>query len=127
MISKLFEIRDRHTLIVVLATRLEPNDAAEHYLFARSGYGEYPSDQAEYVLVTQIDGGHGIATSDPFKWDYSARSMRVAHHHILQQFDQLETGAVIDVEFILGETERPKVAQRLDEASSIYTGETHGI
>lgn len=38
--------------------------------------------------------------------------MTVAHKNIEEQFDHLESGSVIDVEFILGQTPAPKKSER---------------
>ncbi len=127
MISKLFEIRDRHTFIPVLATQLCTTGEAERYLLARGGYSSLPFEQARYVIVARIDGGSGVARCNPYDWDDSSRTMQVAHEHIIAQFDFLETGAVVDVEFLLDETAQPKIAQRLDKTSPFNTGDTHGI
>lgn len=51
------------------------------------------------------------AEYDSFNWS-NARTMHVAHEYLKEHFDDLESGAVIDVEFILGETETPKRSER---------------
>lgn len=43
---------------------------------------------------------------DPYDW--GDRTMTVAHQYIESNFDQLNNGDVVDVEFILGETSVPK-------------------
>ncbi len=111
MTAKLFEIRDEGTLIPVMAVRLKPGDEAERWLLARCGYGPLGESQSKYVLVVQIDAGYGNATSDRFKWG-DRRTMLHAHTYIKEHFDELESGAVVDVEFILGESDEPKQPQR---------------
>lgn len=109
---KLFEIRDRATFIPVYAFRarpLTPDNEAERYLLARAGYG--PVGDSECVIVGRL-AGHG-AQCDPFEWQTGARTLTTAHQFIEAHFDELETGAVIDVEFILGETSAPKITERL--------------
>ena len=39
--------------------------------------------------------------------------MPIAHNYVLDHFDELEDGDVVDVEFILGETEVKKTSERL--------------
>jgi len=109
MTSKTFEIRDRMTFIPVLAVQLGPGGEADRYLLARSGYGCGPAEQAEYVLLVQINGGHGAAMSDPNEW--GGRTMPVAHQYIKENFDSLASGAVVDVEFILGEKTLPSTSE----------------
>ena len=41
--------------------------------------------------------------------------MKEAHAYIAGHFEELESGAVIDVEFILGETAEAKKSERLIE------------
>jgi hypothetical protein len=109
---KMFELRDRATFIPALAINLSPRNEAERYLLLRAGYGETKEDHEEYVLLCRIEGGRGMATCDPYNWTGN-RTLHVAHQHIIEHFSDLESGDVIDVEFILGETERPKEPERL--------------
>lgn len=115
MIAKTFEIRDRATFIPVVAIQLNPSCEADRYLFARSGYGRTPDDQRQYVLLAKIDGGSGGCQCDPYGWGGGARTMLVAHDHIIKNFVFLNSGDVIDVEYILGETKESKVSERLTE------------
>lgn len=105
MNSKMFEVRDRSTCISVVATKLKGQNEAEKYLLQRAGfYG----DVFSYILLTHMETFK--STFDAFKWD--DRSMRTAHQYIQQNFDNLKTGDVIDVEFILGETKQPQKSLR---------------
>ena len=36
----------------------------------------------------------------------------MAHHYIIEHWDKLRDGDVVDVSFILGETQQPKVSER---------------
>jgi hypothetical protein len=40
--------------------------------------------------------------------------MQTAHVWLLERFEQIESGAVVDVEHILGETPAPKVSERFE-------------
>lgn len=111
MITKTFEIRDRGTFVPVLAIKLEPGNAADRYLLARAGYCLTPEEQAQYVQLVRIEGGNGSSTCDPYDWGGGARTLRIAHQYIIEHFDALDSGVVVDVEFILGETEAPKVSE----------------
>lgn len=111
MITKLFEIRDAQTFIPVVAILCQvtdlPPDAAgwqENYLLRRAGYNEAP-----LVLIIKLVGGDE-AHYDPYAWrDF--RTMRNAHLYIQKNFHQLDTGEVIDVEYLLGETTTKKVSE----------------
>lgn len=111
MKAKTFEVRDRHTFIPVLAVKLEPSNQGDRYLLARAGYGPSPEAQEKYIQLIRIQGGHGPTTCDPYEWD--DRTFFTAHQHLVENFDQLESGAVIDVQFILGETSAPEKSERL--------------
>jgi hypothetical protein len=115
MITKLFEIRDRGTLIPVLAVQLEPRNEAERWLLERAGYGPTAISQSRYILLCRIDGGGGMCHCDPYDWGGNPRTLLVAHEYLMEMFDHLDSGAVVDVEYILGETQEPKRPQRLDK------------
>lgn len=117
MIVKTFEIRDSGTFIPALAVRLEPETERDRYLLGRAGYGTTPGQQREYVFVAMLAGGTGLATSDPYDWS-EARTMPVAHKYIIGHFDELDSGDVVDVRHILGETEAPCESERLWSARS---------
>lgn len=114
MQAKTFEIRDRASFVPVLCVKLEPGCEADRYLFARAGYGRDPENQRTYVMMMGLAGGVERATSDPHEWPGDTRTRPVAHDFITKHFDELPSGAVIDVEFILQETTEPKKSEALD-------------
>lgn len=113
MVTKLFEIRDHATLIVAMAVKLESKDPAEMWLMWRAGF---PADSpADTIALIHLVGDQGHI--DPYAWK-DTRTMRNAHIYILNHFDKLKTGDVVDVEYVLGEVDAPKVserAERIDE------------
>lgn len=115
--TKLFELRDRMTFIPILATRVAPYEhgslqgtvddlAAERYLLRRAGYGD------PCVIVTRLSADGMPANCDPYGW--GDRTYTVAHEFIAEHWSELKSGAVVDVEFILGETATPKVSERVE-------------
>jgi hypothetical protein len=106
MICKTIEIRDRGTFIPALAVRLIPTTEQDRYLLGRAGYGTDPVQQGGYVILVRIAGGNGQATSDPYDWD--TRTMQAAHLWLIEHFDAIESGGVVDVEYLAGETAAPK-------------------
>ncbi len=116
METKLFEIRDTATFIPVMAVRFDPRSEEERYLLAHAGYGLTPAAQAEYVLLWRIAGEVHQATCDPYQWPGgpTVRTMPQAHEYIIEHWDDLKSGDVVDVEFILGETSERKVSERLE-------------
>lgn len=106
MITKLFEIRDKATFIPIMATLTFTHNNEQRYLLERAGYllGN------EQVILTRIEGGIGKSSCYPYDW--SNRTMQVAHEYISKKFNILNDGDVIDVEFILGETKEKKISER---------------
>ena len=102
MITKAFEIRDSMTFIPVIATKLDTTD----YLVRRAGFitGTAP------VMIVRLDNCISSFKSD--EWSGFGRTMPVAHRYIQDNFDSLENGAVVDVQFILEETKEPKRSER---------------
>lgn len=114
METKTFEIRDRGTFMPFLAVRLLPSCEADRYLFARAGYTLQPVTQGEYVILINIEGNGVNAQYDPYGWPGGARTVPAAHQYIIDHWSELESGAVIDVEFILGETKEQKISEAHD-------------
>ena len=106
MIAKTFEIRDRMTFIPALAVNINPDSPRQHYLMRRCGY---PCDGKPNVILTRLDG-NGKATNDPYAW--GGRTWPVAHNYIIQNWNDLSDGDVIDVEYILGESPEPKLSEQ---------------
>jgi hypothetical protein len=107
---KSIEIRDCGTHISALAIRMLADTEAQWYhMHRRCGY---PADGSSIMLMRLSDG---VATNDPYQWvDLGAgtRTMQVAHNHIIDHFAELEDGAVVDTEYLLGETPAPKISER---------------
>lgn len=108
MEPKVLEIRDVATFIPVLAFRLlAANEMQAYYLHRRCGY---PVDNSSVAVVRLNDM---LASADPYAWAGFSRTMQAAHHWITEHFAELKDGDVVDVEFILGETTKPKESERL--------------
>jgi hypothetical protein len=110
MTSKTVEIRDVATFIPALAIRLDPATERDRYLLARAGYPREPQRQAEFIVLMRLAGGNGQATCDPYDW--TNRTMHVAHQWLLEHFEEIESGAVVDVEYLLGLRPAPKLSEQ---------------
>lgn len=107
MQTKILEIRDSGTFIAVMAISMASEDPIQGYYLRRDGYSV---DGSTIMLVRLNDGG---SQNDPYKWpDGRGRTMNEAHVYIVDHFDELHDGAVIDVEYILGEKPQPKMTER---------------
>jgi hypothetical protein len=120
--TKVIEIRDSATFIPVLCVDIQPHSGIQTYYMRRLGY---PCDGRPNILMTRLSG-EGQATNDPYAW--RGRTFPVAHNHIIDHWQELSDGDVVDVEFILGEKPTKKVSERLTipvayEPASAASGE----
>jgi len=109
---KMFEVRDRGTFIPVMAILIDttyPNSTTEElWLLRRAGFS---LSCWGMIYLIHIIGKKASYDSN----DWGNRTMSVAHYFIERNWDNLETGEVIDVQFILGETFTKKISERLDQ------------
>ena len=101
MSTKILEVRDRGTLIPVMAIRLEPETDYTRKLLWRVGF-ERPERYVLLIHLAQLEVQH-----DHYAW-CSDRTMGEAHRWIIDHFDELAPGDVVDVEYILCETSTRK-------------------
>ena len=111
---KLFEVRDEGTTMPVIAMKPDPRFEAERWLWSKGGYGTDPMGQRDYVLLAPLHGGEGMLVCDPFNHPGapSTRTLHIAHQHIITNWTYLQSGDVIDVQFVLGETTEAKTPER---------------
>jgi len=121
MQAKALELRDEGTFIPVLAVDMNPVPAvageledrlmwrreAQRYLLRRCGY---PCDGEPNVVITRMAAHGDPASNDPYSW--GGRTFPVAHKYIIDNWDKLRDGDVVDVQHILGETPAPKLSER---------------
>lgn len=102
METKLFEIRDTATFIPALGIRIEGNDG---YLARRADFG------GPCVYLIHLNGER--CAYDPYNWDGGSRTMCIAHQYIEENWGTLNSGDVVDVQFILKETTEPKQSEQV--------------
>jgi hypothetical protein len=107
MIVKLFEVRDRGTFLPCIGIACGLLEVGlgfrEFKLLERSGYGQ------RLILFGRLEGGE--FSFDPYDHKGGARTVAEAHRYIAEHWDDLESGTLIDVEFVLGESEAPKESE----------------
>lgn len=117
MESKVLELRDRGTFMPVLAVALIGRNVAETYLLRRAGFSgdlvapELFEGGERYVILIKLDGVE--AQYDVYAWPSRARTLPVAHQHIIANWTTLKSGDVIDVQFLLQESTGAKQSERL--------------
>jgi hypothetical protein len=109
---KILEIRDSNTFIPMLCIDMNPVGVAsaweaQRYLLRRCGY---PCDGNPNIAMTPLDAGGRPCWNDPYGW--RDRTFKVAHNYIYENWHSLKDGDVVDVEFILAETTKPKQSER---------------
>ncbi len=103
---KILEVRDSMTFLSILAIKIEPDNPLQYYYTMRCGYRNNPA-----IMITQLDGER-MASADPYSW--KDRTFSIAHNHIILNWDDLKDGDVVDVEYILKETKKPKPSERFN-------------
>ena len=101
---KLFELRDRCTFIPLLCIKpqgcmtgleLHPFIAKMAHRF---GY------QGSHAVIAMHMAKPEFCKSDPYEWE--DRTFKTAHKYVITHWEELKTGDVIDVQYILGETDK---------------------
>ena len=114
MKSKKIEVKAKENCTPVMAVRPDASNDAEAYLLGRSGYGLNHPSWRSYIFLFPIEYD-GLAVVDPFK--QKTHELQVAHSYVNEHFDELEPGAVLDVDYIEGRRPAPRKSDRfyLDE------------
>jgi hypothetical protein len=95
----------------MLAVKLSSDgNESDRYLLRRAGLDLEGSFN---IALFNLQRGDGFL--DPYNWAGApmVRTLTTAHKYIEENFDALETGSVIDVEFILGETKTIKRSEAI--------------
>ena len=124
---KLFEIRDEGTFIPAMATRVQPRNDLEQWLISRAGFGIHGTEAGLFVIFQALH--KGPSTYNAFDWAYGedgclkGRTMYYAHLYIKEHWEDLNSGDVIDVQYILGETKEPKCSEQYEHPSLVIQPE----
>lgn len=105
---KVLEVRDRNTFIPMLCIDMNVDDPSQLYLLLRCGY---PCDGRPNIAITRLSADGRPCWYDPYAW--GDRTYKVAHRYILDNWERLSDGDVIDVEYILGESTTIKKSDRV--------------
>jgi hypothetical protein len=109
---KLFEVRDRGTLIPMLAMRVSALHSGKDWheqdcdelkvvkLIARAGFGESGS----IAMLHLGEPKYGWRFN---AYDWRDRTFHAAHLYVEQHWDELRSGDLIDVRVVLGEARLP--------------------
>ena len=117
---KIIEIRDRATFIAALCIDMNPDTIGSMYKEERLNpiqryylrrYG-YPCDGRPNIMITHAAGNGFSSTTDPYS--LTGRTWPTAHNYIIEHWNALHDGDVVDVEYILGESKKVKVSERLN-------------
>lgn len=109
---KIIEVRDEGTFIPMLCVDMNPDNDVQRYHLRRCGY---PCGGTPNIAITHLSCDGGEMCNDPYHW--GGRTRPVAHNYIIENWATLSDGDVVDVQFIIGETDKPKVSERLTVTS----------
>jgi hypothetical protein len=113
METKIIEIRDEGTRIIALGLKFRGLNEWEKDALFCAGYGATDDDREWYVVLMPLNGGVETARCDPYGWP--GRTMHEAHKWLRDErgaWDSLPfSGAVLDVQYLLGETDAPKTSE----------------
>lgn len=111
METKLFELRDRGTFIPLLCVK--PDAGEDYFLHPRPFTARmawcYGYKHSRAVIVTHMSEPSRGCHNNPHAWH--DRTFHHGHLYVEDHWEELKTGDVIDVEFILGETKQPKESE----------------
>ena len=106
---KCLEIRDAGTFIPVICLHPTPDNESQRYLLRRDGYSGSQDEQCIIMVDAQCRG----CAYDPYDWN--DRTKQTAHNYIRDHWHTITDGDVIDVQYILGESDTIKVSERETE------------
>ena len=107
MTIKYFEIRDKGTFMPIMAVEMFSENPDDWYLLRRAGFGE----DFKCIFISVLESPTR-SQWDVHEWPRFPRTIPVAHDYIQKHFHELKSGDVIDVQFILGETGKPKLSEK---------------
>ncbi len=111
---KILEVRDAGTFMPVICIKPIADNDAQLWLLRRDGYDALRDERCVILIKPQCRG----VAYDPYDWPLGrGRTMQVAHQYIESHWAHLNDGDVVDVEYILKETDEPKVSERLTALS----------
>lgn len=107
MKTKIFEVRNSQAVAVYVAVELKGAESGAAASFRESALLEWvgiPAVQGPVILLGPLTGGH-------FETDAAHHLLPIrqkAHRYIQENWHSLESGALIDLDLIRGDTEIPK-------------------
>ena len=118
MNTKLIEVRDRGTRVHVLAIRFSAENEAENFILSSAGYGMNNNDYREYIIMLDINTPIRVwfNSFDCEVANKYARTFPEAHKELETNWDKYQSGDVLDVQFVLKETDQPKQSDRYESS-----------
>lgn len=112
---KFIEIRDSMTFVPAVSFRVINDDDTmklsrqESYLLERAGF-PFCEESTKYEgRIVLWPMSRDRVEVDSAKW--KDRTFATIHRHLEEHWDDVVSGQVLDVEFILGETTKPKESE----------------
>ncbi len=104
METKILEVRDNCTTMPILAVRLIPGNGKDLALLSRTGYGQSVEEQSKFVITVPLEcPSHSTyaPSQEGSPWESEV------HRDIIEHWDELEDGDVVDPAFYRGDRPSP--------------------
>lgn len=104
--SKFIAVMDRGTRIPLIAFKMSPDGLKEHVMFCTHGFGVLPH---EYTFFYDVNSGK--CSYDPYKIG-DAYTLTPACKYIHDHWNEIESGSLVDAQYLRGETSEPRDWER---------------
>lgn len=113
MTAKTFEIIDRKGMIPALAILLKPETNADGFILhsLENAIALIRLDKFD-MIGTKVPAQWYVLEKQYFSWIGENRTLQVAHKYIIDNWENLISGSVIDVEFVMGLTQKPRLTTK---------------
>ena len=102
----MIEVRDSGTCMPIMSILMEPTNDVEYRFLRRAGY----QCDTNLVLFHPMSGER--ASYDPYSSEWSgSRTLKIAHEYVTRNWNKLQSGDVVDVRVLLGETATVALAE----------------
>lgn len=101
--AKMLAVMDTCTRIPLIAFKVSPNTMKEGIMLERHGFTINPH---QYTFFYDLNSG--TCSYDPYKMN-DFHTLTPACRHIERNWDSVKSGDLIDVEYMRGDTDAPRI------------------
>lgn len=104
--AKMLAVMDRGTHIPLIAFKVSPNTMKECVMLERHDFGVNPHEHTFFYDISS-----GTCSHNPYKMEGSY-TLTPACKHIRDNWGSINSGDLVDAEYIRGETSEPRIWER---------------